>query len=533
MNLRKRRYGTVAGPHPRTAQAGFEMLLLGGNAVDAAVAAAFAEGVVEPSHNGIAGYGGCVLIYEKKTQNVIAIDYNTAAPAAATEDMFTIEEAPEAVAGYRVPGRVNVHGPLSIGVPGVVAGLCLALDRFGSIPLPEVLRPAIRSARYGYAPNSANRGGIAANAERWKQDFPETARVFLKAGRPPKKDEVLTNPELAQTLEAIAEGGHAAFYEGTIAETIADHIQELGGCLTVEDMKNYRPFLTHPYKIQYHDYSVYTSPLGAGGLTTLQMLRLVEDFDIEAMTLAERFHLFAEAMKVTWPERLRRFGDPTFVNIDIETELSDSFTAALSERLNAGLAAPQPGEVVYHEPMNCTSHISTADAYGNMVSLTQTHGGGFGSMVTVPGTGLLFGHGVGRFDPRPGLANSVGPGKRPLHNMAPFLATQAGKPFATYGIPGGRTIPNNQLNISVSLFDLRTSMQGALDAARLHTDGAEPIEVEPRAGEATLAALRELGHEITPSAGIGGPGQGIRVSDDGAYHEGGTDPRGEGKVKAK
>jgi gamma-glutamyltranspeptidase/glutathione hydrolase len=260
---------------------------------------------------------------------------------------------------------------------------------------------------------------------------------------------------------------------------------------------------------------------------------LVEEFDLTAMSVSERFHLFAEAMKVCWPERLRRFGDPRVVDIDLETELSDSFTATLSEKLKAGLKSPQRGEVVYHEPMNCTSHISTADAQGNMVSLTQTHGGGFGSMVTVPGTGLLFGHGVGRFDPRPGLANSVGPEKRPLHNMAPFLATREGMPFATYGIPGGRTIPNNQLNISVSLFDLEVPIQQALDAPRLHTDGAEPIQVEPSVGEETLAALRELGHEVTASAGIGGPGHGIRLWENGTYQDGGTDPRGEGKVITK
>ena len=240
------------------------------------------------------------------------------------------------------------------------------------------------------------------------------------------------------------------------------------------------------------------------GLTTLQMLRLVEEFDLAAMSVTERFHLFGEAMKVCWPERLRRFGDPKVVDIDIEMELSDNFTASLREKLKAGLESPQPGEVVYHEPMNCTSHISTADAQGNMVSLTQTHGGGFGSMVTVPGTGLLFGHGVGRFDPRPGLANSVGSRKRPLHNMGPMLATQDGKPFATYGIPGGRTIQNNQLNISVSLMDLQTSMQEALDAPRFHSDGAEPIQIEARAGEKVLSGLRALGHEITASAGIGG-----------------------------
>ena len=530
MNSHKRKYGTVVGPHPRTAKAGFDMLVAGGNAVDAAVAAAFAEGVVEPSHNGIAGYGGCMLIYRKKTQNVVAIDYNSAAPSSASEDMFTIEDAPDAVAGYRVPGRVNVHGPLSIGVPGVVAGLCLASNAYGSLPLADVLRPAINSARYGYAPNGANRGGIAGNAERWKKEFPETARVFLKNGTPPKKSEVLTNPDLARTLEAVAEGGHEAFYEGQIAETIANHIQELGGCLTVDDLKNYRPFITDPYKIQYRGYSVYTSPLGAGGLTTLQMLRLVEGYDVVGMTLTERFHLFAEAMKICWVERLRRFGDPAFVDIDIDEELSDSFTAKLSEQLRSGLESPQPGEVVYYEPMSCTSHISTADAEGNMVSLTQTHGGGFGSMVTVPGTGLLFGHGVGRFDPRPGLANSIGPGKRPLHNMGPCLATLDGMPFATYGIPGGRTIQNNQLNISVSLIDMQVSAQAALDAPRFHCDGAEPIQVESRAGEETLEGLRKLGHDISASGGIGGPGHAIRLWDGGTCQDGGTDPRGEGKV---
>ena len=533
LNSNKIECGTVVGPHPRTSKAGFEMLLSGGNAVDAAVAAAFTEGVVEPSHNGIAGYGGCMLIYRKKTQDVVAIDYNSAAPAAASEDMFTIEDAPDAIAGYRVPGRVNVHGPLSIGVPGVVAGLCLALKEYGSLPLKEVLRPAINSARYGYAPNGANRGGIAGNAERWKKEFPETARVFLKDGNPPKKGEVLTNPDLARTLEAVAEGGHEGFYESHIAEKIANHIQDLGGCLTVEDLKNYRPFITDPYEIQYRDYSVYTSPLGAGGLTTLQMLRLVEGYDIVDMSITERFHLFAEAMKICWVERLRRFGDPKFVDIDIAEELSDSFTAKLSEQLKAGLDSPQAGEVVYYEPMSCTSHISTSDAEGNMVSLTQTHGGGFGSMVTVPGTGLLFGHGVGRFDPRPGLANSIGPGKRPLHNMGPCLATLDGNPFATYGIPGGRTIPNNQLNISVNLIDLQVSAQAALDAPRFHCDGAEPIQVETRAGEGALEGLRELGHEISASGGIGGPGHAIRLSEDGLYQDGGTDPRGEGKVIAR
>ena len=529
MEPRQRKYGTVVGPHPRTADAGMKILQAGGNAMDAAVAAAFTEGVVEPCHNGIAGYGGCMVIYLADQRKVVAIDYNTVAPAAASDQMFTIEKT-DTPAGYRVPGRVNLHGPLAVGVPGVVAGLCLALEQFGSMPLDEVIQPAIRSARYGYVPNTANRGAMAGNAERWRQDFPETARVFLKNGRAPKPGERLTNPDLARTLEAVAEGGSPAFYQGSIAETISDCIQESGGCLSVEDFQHYTPRVLEPYEINYRGYQVYTAPLGAGGLTTLQMLRLVESHDVGNTSLVERTHLLAEAMKIGWPERLSRFGDPDFVEIDVSEELSDSFVTKFIPELKEGLKSPKPGKIVYHEPLNCTSHISTADSHGNMVSLTQTHGGGFGSMFTVPGTGLLFGHGVGRFDPRPGYANSIAPGKQPLHNMAPMLALRENAPFATYGIPGGRTIPNNQLSISVNLIDLQMTAQEALDAPRIHHEGAEPIGVEERAGAEVLGGLRERGHQVEPQSGIGGPGHAIVVSEDPAVQSGGTDPRGEGKV---
>ncbi len=529
MKPRQRKYGTIVGPHPRTANAGMKILQSGGNAVDAAVAAAFTEGVVEPSHNGIAGYGGCMVIYLADQQRAVAIDYNTVAPAAASDQMFTIEKT-DTPAGYRVPGRVNLHGPLAVGVPGVVAGLCLALQQFGSMPLTEVLKPSIRSARYGYVPNTANRNGMAGNAKRWLEEFPETARVFLKNGRAPQPGERLTNPDLARTLEAVAEGGSSAFYQGTIAQKIADYIQENGGCLSVEDFQRYTPRVLEPYKISYRGYRLYTAPLGAGGLTTLQMLRLIESHDIGSTSLAERIHLLAEAMKIGWYERLSRFGDPEFVEIDISAELSDAFVTKFTPQLEAGLKSPKPGEIVYYEPLNCTSHISTADSRGNMVSLTQTHGGGFGSMVTVPGTGLLFGHGVGRFDPRPGFANSIASGKRPLHNMAPMLALRNNAPFATYGIPGGRTIPNNQLSISVNLIDRHMTAQEALDAPRVHNEGAEPVRVEARAGAEVLEELQKRGHQIEPQQGIGGPGHAIVLADDPDFQSGGTDPRGEGRV---
>jgi gamma-glutamyltranspeptidase/glutathione hydrolase len=162
-------------------------------------------------------------------------------------------------------------------------------------------------------------------------------------------------------------------------------------------------------------------------------------------------------------ERLERFGDPRFTELDPSSELSVLLISELKSRLEDGLKSPQPGKIVAYEPISCTSHISTADLDGNLVALTQTHGGGFGSMVSVPGTGLLLGHGVGRFDPRPELVNSIAPGKSPLHNMSPMIALKEDRPFATYGIPGGRTIPNNQLSLTINLIDLNMTIQQALD----------------------------------------------------------------------
>ena len=529
MAMRRKKLGTVAGPHPRTAQAGMAMLKAGGNAVDAAVAAAFTEGVVEPSHNGVAGYGGCVVLHLAGRAKPLAIDFNSTAPAAASERMFAIEKAPPP-AGYRVPGKVNTFGPLAVGVPGVVAGLCLLIKRFGTMSLADVLVPAISAARYGFLPNTRNRGLMKEHADRWHRDFPETARVFLRNGRPPKKGERLTNPELARTLEAIAEGGPSAFYRGPIAREIATHVQELGGCLSTDDLRSYRPSIVTPYEVSYRGHRLYTPPLGSGGLTTCQMLRLLEPYDIGDMSLAERLHYCAEAMKVCWPERLRRYGDPAFVDIDVDAELSDEFIARLQRRLRRGLNSPGPGRLVSPEPNNCTSHISTADVDGNIVALTQTHGGAFGSMVTVPGTGLLLGHGVARFDPRPGLANSVGPGKRPLHNMCPFIALRNGRPFATYGLPGGRTIPNNNVTLTLSMIDLGKSPHDALAAPRLHTEGAEPLELERRAGKAVFEALRKRGHRVERRDPIGGPGHVIVLDDDPSWQVGATDPRHEGRV---
>ncbi len=484
---------------------------------------------MEPSHNGVGGYGGCLVVYIAASRKVVAIDFNTTAPAAASADMFVLENT-DSPAGYRVTGQTHIHGGLSVGVPGVVSGLCLALETFGTMPLAEVLEPAVHSARHGFVANAVTRERIAMYMKYWKKRFPETGRALLKGGRLPRSDERIIQHDLSRTLEEVAEGGAPAFYEGEIARKIVECVQSNGGLLTLEDLQNYSARLVVPDQIAYRGYTIHTPPLGAGGLTVLQMLRVIEEHDIVGLSPSARFHVLAEVMKIGWVERLSRFGDSRFVNIDSSRELGDGRISKLSARLKQALPTPQPGKIIAYEPLSCTSHISTADVRGNLVALTQTHGGAFGSMLTVPGTGLLLGHGVGRFDPRPGLPNSIAPGKQPIHNMAPIVLLQQEKPFASYGIPGGRTIPNNQLTISMNLMDLSMTPQQALNAPRIHSEGAEPIQLEERTEEAIGGELERLGHDVEIVTSIGGSGQCIVLSEDPAHQIGATDPRGEGGV---
>ena len=238
-------------------------------------------------------------------------------------------------------------------------------------------------------------------------------------------------------------------------------------------------------------------------------------------------------MKACWRERLTKLGDPDFVSIDQNAELGDDRIQELRGQVKSGLQSPDKGQLIAPEPLGCTSHMCAADAEGNIVSLTQTHGGGFGSWVAVPDAGFILGHGVGRFDPRPGWANSVGPGKQPLHNMCPTLILRDGRPFAAIGTPGGRTIVNNVMRFAVLLIDFGCSISETLAAPRIHCETLEPFLLEKRAGEDVIAQVRELGHEVSEVTGIGGPAHGIIAGKTIGKYDGATDPRGKGKVAAE
>lgn len=534
MAFRECRLGMVVGPHPLTAEAGLEALRGGGTAFDAAVAAAFTEAVVEPAHNGVAGYGGAAVGYLAKEGRVVCVDYNSRAPAAAHEAMFPVEAAEGT--GYRVPGGIHKHGALSIGVPGIVDGLRELYENWGTLPLPKLLAPAIRAARQGWACNRLTANAFREAGEEIRRRFPDTARLLMPESRVPAAGDTVTNPELAELLEELAVVGLRDFYEGETAVRIVKAVRRQGGILDLQDLADYRARQVEPTEAEYRGRRLLTPPVGCGGVTSLQILQVLEGFDLRGRPLgsAAFAHLYAEVLKACWQRRLVALGDPEFTGVPESSQLTPALIEELRAEVERSLReGPLPRPRLAPDPYLCTSHLCAVDTRGNAVSLTQTHGGSFGSYVSAPGTGLVFGHGMGRFDPVPGRPNSIAPGKRPLHNMAPFLVLQDGKPEAVYGTPGGRTIVNNQAFFTLSLFGYGSGLEETLARPRLHVEEAEPVKLERSESEEVVTWLRSLGHQVERVEKNGGPASGIRVGERPELLEGAVDPRGEGKVAAE
>jgi len=519
--------GMVTTPHPTAAQAGLEILRAGGTAVDAAVAAAFTLAVVTPASTGIAGYGGCLTMYLADPARVVTLAFSCRAPAAAREDMFAVHE--DGHGGFTVDNEANATGPLAVDVPGTVAGLTLAQERFGTLPLADVMQPANAAARHGFAVDAWTVLKITETLVPRASRFPETLRWFSRDGRPPRPGETLANPDLAAVLEVIAQKGAAAFYRGEIAHAIVDTVQRAGGILTLDDLAAYTAQEVAPARASYRGMEAFTPPLPAGGLTVLQMLRVLEGLDIPRSSDADRVHLLVEVAKACWRERLTRYGDPACVSIDQDAALSQPLVGTLRGEVEAGLRSPRGGTVVAPDPLlTGTVHVCTADCRGNVVSLTFTHGGSFGSLVTVPGTGLVLSHGLSRFDPRPGRPNSIGPRKQPLHNMSPTLVLSNGRPLLAIGAAGGRTVQSNIFHSLVRLIDLGDAPEAAVAAVRFHVETAEPVLIE-EGGEALAGDLAQRGHQVQLRPRFGAV-QAIHIGPEPDLVTGVGDPRRAGTV---
>ena len=487
--------GAVAAP-PEATRVGMEVLAGGGNAIDAAVAAALTTCVVTVQQCGIGGYGGHMVI-APAGKPVIAIDFNSMAPKAARANLFPVDDK------GRVKDRVNSFGWLAAGVPGTLAGLQLALDRHGTRSFAQVVRPAITYAREGFPINARLARAIRASQAQLRQD-PGSARLFLRKGEPLTAGDTFRNPDLADLLQGLAEAKSAeGFYRGEVAKRIAAAFQKNRGLVTVADLAAYRARVVEPLKLTWRGSIIYTAPLTAGGLTALQALATLKALRWDTWPAKGSRILRArlEALRIAWNDRLKLLGDPEQVKVPVERLLSEAYARKSAGRVEAALKAGRPVQAETDgRSASGTVHLSAADTQGNLVALTLTHGEAFGARVTVPGLGLVLGHGMSRFEPQPGRANSVGPGKRPLHNMCPTVVVRGGKPVLALGGAGGRRIPNAVFEVLAQYVGRDATPEEAVAAPRLHTEGSLAVTLEAKIPEADREQLRKVGYTVKTGA---------------------------------
>jgi gamma-glutamyltranspeptidase/glutathione hydrolase len=485
------RQGLVVS-EPEATDVGTEILATGGNAVDAVVAAALAAGVVNISKCGIGGYGGHMVI-GLPGGKVTAIDFNSTAPAAARADMFPVDQ------DRNVRDNLNKRGWLAAGVPGTLAGLQLALENYGTLPLARVIQPAIKFAREGFPlPMS-----YTFWQDRSQPDSPRdvgSARLFSRNGKPLKQGDIFRNPDLADMLQQLAESGSVdLFYRGEIGRQIAEAFQKNGGIVTVEDMASYRAVEVEPLVLEWRGYEIATAPLTAGGLTVLQAIGALKAMDWVGMPESPaRTQAWVEALRIAWGDRLRLLGDPMKVEVPVNRLLSEECARQSAERIKSAIAERRPVPVATDgQTAGGTMHVSATDARGMMASATFTHGNSFGAQVTVEGLGLILGHGMSRFDSVPGRANSIAPGKRPLNNMSPTIVRRGGRPILALGATGGRTIPNAVFQVLLGVIGREQSLAEAVSAPRWHTEGGPDIHAGAEVHGDDLGYLRErVGYKI-------------------------------------
>lgn len=481
--------GAVAGP-PLAREVGLRVLADGGNAIDAAVATAFSAAVVAPYQCGLAGYGGHMKIALAGPKKITSIDFNTMAPAAARADMYPLQ------ADGTVKDQVNDIGWLACGVPGTLAGLQLALDRYGSRPLAELLEPAIRFTAEGIVVPENLARAIRNSAVQLAKD-PTSARLYLHDGMPLKAGERLKNPDAAEMLRTLAKRGTVdSFYHGDIAAQVAESYRKGGGLVTEKDLAAYRAREVKPLSLAWRGHKIYTAPLTAGGLTALEAISLRKALGEAAdPSTTSGAHARLEALRIAWHDRLRLLGDPVFVDVPVAKLLSPDYANEWVDRIRAAVKQKQRLSLeTAPREQNGTVHISTADRDGNLVALTLTHGAAFGAHVTLDGLGLMVGAGLARFDPRPDHPNAPAPGKRPLHNMCPTIVEREGRAVLALGGAGGRRIPSSIVSVLSHLLEQRAPLAEALSGGRVHTEGGDDVWYEGSVGE-SLDYFKQLGFE--------------------------------------
>ncbi len=496
----------VVTNHPLGTAAGSEMLLAGGNAIDAAVASLFALTVVEPMMVGIFGAGFMNLRLANGEQHII--DGYATAPSLATEDMY--QPIADSGSDYlKSVGDLNSVGYLSIGVPGSLKAWVETLESWGTMSLEEVMEPAIRFAVNGFQASTYLHETVVQTSEIISK-FPETAATFMPGGQPVIAGDRVDRSDYAHTLKAISENGTDYLYEGDLGLIVCDYLERNGGLITTQDLADYRTIRRTPVKGTYRGYELIgPPPPSAGGVHVIEMLNILEEFDIATLGFgsADSIHIILESMKKAFADRNTYTGDPDFVEVPVDRLIAKHHVEEFIDALDMDKASPEmhPGS---KEPEH-TTHLSIADSDGNVVAATQTINELFGSKVTVPGTGILLNNTQQMFDPHPGNTLSVQAGKRVTSSMAPIIVLRDGYPEFAVGLPGGVRIFTSVLQTIVNLIDHKMSVQEAVEAPRVWTQGQE-VEIEKGIPERVRTAVVERGHRVVPVTAIGGGMNAVR-----------------------
>jgi len=517
----------AATSQPLATQVALDVMKNGGNAIDAAIAANALLGLVEPTGNGIGG-DLFAIVWDAKTKKLYGLNASGRSPKSLSLEWF-------AQNGHQ---SIPSHGPLPVTVPGAVDGWFMLHDRFGKKRMNELLKPTIDYAKEGFPVSQLiayywNRS--IPLLERW----PGFSEQFTIEGRAPAEGEIWKNPGLAKTLQSIADGGRDAFYKGDIAKTIANYMEKNGGFLSYEDLSSHTGNWVDPVSTNYRGYDVWELPPNGQGIAALQILNIMELFDISSMDhdSAEYVHLFTEVKKLVFEDRAKYYADSEFNKIPVTTLISKDYAQKRSGLLNLDRAAnTYPAGKLLEE--GDTIYLTTADKEGNMVSLIQSNYRGMGSGMTPDGLGFVLQDRGEMFSLEEGHFNQFEGGKRPFHTIIPAFVTKGGLPWMSFGLMGGAMQPQGHAQIVINMIDFEMDIQAAGDAPRIHhTGSSEPtgevmsnggiLNLETGYSYETIRQLMRMGHEIQYANGPYGGYQAIHRAPNGVYW-GATETRKDG-----
>ncbi len=501
------RNGMACTSQPLATQVAVDILKRGGTAVDAAIAANALLGLVEPTGCGIGG-DLFALVWDPKSQRLHGLNASGRSPRRLTLDEFRRRDLK----------RIPSFGPLPVTVPGCVDGWFALHARFGSLPMPELLAPAIAYAREGFPVSELIAYYWERNAAALAQ-FPNVREVYAPGGRTPRKGELFRNPRLATTLEKIAAGGRDAFYKGEIAGVIADFIARQGGFLDRDDLAAHASEWVEPISTNYRGYDVWELPPNGQGLAALQMLNILEGYDLAALGFGSREHIhyFVEAKKLAFEDRAKFYADPAFAKVPVTELLSKAYAAERRKlihpqragaRYEAGAPALGAGDTIY---------LTTADRNGMMVSLIQSNYRGMGSGMVPDGLGFMLHDRGEMFALEDGHANAYAPGKRPFHTIIPAFVTKDGQPFLSFGVMGGGFQPLGHAQILINIIDFGMNIQEAGDAPRIDHQGSSEPTGERATGSGTVTLETGFAYEVVRELVRAGHRVGFGVGDYGGY----------------